>query len=52
MRVNKYTTYDNCTYYECEPIKGIHLFAFTKRRLILDLCKIYGYALFKPYNLN
>lgn len=52
MKVYKNTTYDNITYYECQPLKGVSLFAFTKRKLIIDLCKIYGYALFKPINLS
>lgn len=51
MRVTKYTT-KNVMYYECSPVKGIHLFAFTKRALIIDLVKIYGYHIFKPLNLN
>ena len=51
MTIHKHTTKE-LTYYECEPIKGIHLFAFTKRALIIDLVRIYGYALFNPINLN
>lgn len=52
MKVNKYTTYDNITYYECQPIEGICLFSFTLRQLVLDLILVYGYAVFRPLNLN
>lgn len=51
MRITKTIT-KSVTYYECEPIKNTHLFAFTLRRLIIDLIRVYGYAWFKPLNLN
>lgn len=51
MKITKTQT-KAITYYECQPIDGICLFAFTKRRLLIDLCKVYGINLFNPLNLN
>lgn len=51
MRITKTITKD-CIYYECEPQPNVILFAFTKRALIIDLFKIYGYSLFNTLNLN
>lgn len=51
MKIHKHTT-NSLTYYQCEPLPAIHLFAFTKRALIIDLIKIYGYSLFNTLNLN
>lgn len=51
MKIHKHTT-NGLTYFQCEPIQGIQLFAFTKRALVIDLFKIYGYSLFNTLNLN
>ncbi len=51
MRINKTIT-KSVTYYECQINENQFLFAFTLRALIVDLCKIYGFSLFRPLNLN
>lgn len=51
MRITK-TIYRDLTYYECEVNKGQYLFAFSLRRLIVDLITIYSYSIFRPLNLN
>lgn len=51
MKIYKHTT-NGFSYFQCEPINGIALFAFTKRALLKDLFKIYGRVVLKPLNLN
>lgn len=40
------------TYYEAKISKGVHVYAFNLRSLIIDLVKIHGFSLFNPLNLN
>lgn len=51
MRIYKHTT-NGFSYFQCEPMKGTQLFAFTKRALLYDLFIIYGRVVLKPLNLN
>lgn len=51
MTITKHKTKE-ITYYECNPVKGVTLFAFTKRRLLIDLFNIYKISLFNPINVN
>jgi len=51
MRITKTTT-SEVTYYQCEPQPNVILFAFSLRRLYIDLFKIYTISLSNQVNLN
>lgn len=51
MKIYKHTA-NGFSYFQCEPTKGVQLFAFTKRALLRDLFKIYSHVVVKPFNLN
>lgn len=51
MKIYKHTT-NGLTYFQCEPTKGVQLFAFSKRALFIDLFNIYKTVIIKPLNLS
>ena len=51
MKITKHTTKD-FYYYECNPMKGTTLFAFSKRQLLKDLFNVYQVLLLPNFNLN
>jgi len=51
MKITKTTT-SKVSYYECQLNCSQIVFAFTLRQLVRELIVGYGFAWFKPLNLN
>jgi len=51
MKITKHQTKE-LTYYECEPIKGYHLFAFSFIALLRDLFIVYKLTMFNPKTIK